>query len=265
MDEVCVLCVVRKTVGLPDLHWIWILPEHRFSQPTIHWLSTAVSALRVDSQSQNLSPVLVGIQNVLSIFISASSISMHQCVVLLPPCFFFQLPRETVRRLLQRQCRTAGGSRSPNQRVLRWIWHLVLQDSFPKWLNWPVACFGNHAGPLIGPASCFNKRWEGTASNCHLNAKFVAVLDQKCVLSFRSKVSSPLDKPGNVCRRTIADLFDLCFYWADNCAWSMRKWILVRFSFTAMFIHIVVVSVPQGPPTVPTCTLPGEKIHSSSL
>lgn len=141
------------------------------------------------------------------IFISVSSLSMPNCIVLLPPCFLFQLPRDTVRRLLQHQCQTAGGCRGPDQWELRWLWHLLLQDSFPQWLYWPLAYFGNHTEHLTGPASSFYKRWKETASNCHLKAKFVAV--------FGSEICSLItlfDKPGNVCRRTITDLFHLCLY-----------------------------------------------------
>ncbi len=38
------VCVVRETVDVPDLHWIWILPEHRFAQPAIYRLPSWVSA-----------------------------------------------------------------------------------------------------------------------------------------------------------------------------------------------------------------------------
>lgn len=91
----CVLCVVRKTVGLPDLHWIWILSEHWFTKPTIYRLPTAVSALFLDSQSQKRSPVSIGIQNVLSIFIFVTiSIYFHSML----HCFaavLFYLPATT--------------------------------------------------------------------------------------------------------------------------------------------------------------------------
>lgn len=40
--------------------------------------------------------------------------------------------------------------------------------------------------------------------------------------------------------------------------------ISVKFSFTALSIHIDIVSLLQGQRTVPTCTLPGAKIHPSS-
>lgn len=166
----CVVCVVRKTVGLPDLHWIWILSEHWFTQPAIYRLPTAVSALCLDSQSQKWSPVSIGIQNALSISIYVP-ISIRLCIILLLSCFLFQLPRETVRRLLQRQCQTAGGGRGPDQRVLRCLQHPLLQDSFPQWFHRPLARSGNHAQHLNCLASCFHQRWEGTVSNCHFKSR----------------------------------------------------------------------------------------------
>lgn len=166
----CVLCVVRKTVGLPDLHWIWILSEHWFTQPAIYRLPTAVSALCLDSQSQKWSPLSIGIQNALSISIYVP-ISIRLCIILLLSCFLFQLPRETVRRLLQRQCQTAGGGRGPDQRVLRCLQHPLLQNSFPQWFHRPLARAGNHAQHLNCPASCFHQGWEGTVSNCHFKSR----------------------------------------------------------------------------------------------
>lgn len=55
MGTFCVcVCVVRATVGLPDLHWIWILPEHWFPQPTIHWLPSCVSTINIASLPHKL-------------------------------------------------------------------------------------------------------------------------------------------------------------------------------------------------------------------
>lgn len=39
------ICVFRAAVGLSDLHWIWILSEHRFTEPALQWISLTVSVL----------------------------------------------------------------------------------------------------------------------------------------------------------------------------------------------------------------------------
>lgn len=44
-------CLDRETVGLPDLCWIWILPEHRFTQPAVCWLPSCVSTANMASKA----------------------------------------------------------------------------------------------------------------------------------------------------------------------------------------------------------------------
>lgn len=41
----------RETVGLPDLCWIWILPEHWFTQPAVRWLPSCVSTPNMASKA----------------------------------------------------------------------------------------------------------------------------------------------------------------------------------------------------------------------
>lgn len=36
------VCVFRAAVGVSDLHRIWFLSEHRFTEPALQWISLTV-------------------------------------------------------------------------------------------------------------------------------------------------------------------------------------------------------------------------------
>lgn len=132
----------RETVGLPDLCWIWILPEHWFTQPAVRWLPSCVSTPNMASKAHTFNCIF-------------SCHSYWGFFLFLP----IQIFSETVYKLLQHQCWAGGGGCHTDQWVLRCLWHPLKQNCVPQWLHWPLACLGGHSGHLSWPTCDFHQRW----------------------------------------------------------------------------------------------------------